>query len=272
MPETHPERKPQHEYSDLQPLTKDRAKRVVKSEKIVKVIQHFLGRHDLTGSTALDIGASTGFTVSALAATGATAMGVDIDASALAWARREVHGADRLFIADGSRLPLGDESVDVVVLNHIYEHVVDPDAVLAEIKRVLAPQGVAYLGLGNRLGVMEPHYRLPFLSWLPRAASDHYMRLAGRGDHYYERFRTRRGLVNMCSEFVIWDYTLPVLSHPDLFGARDMITPTMDRIPPRAWRTLVPVLPTYIWVLTPGDRQPGGTRTNPPPRRLTARR
>ena len=34
----------------------------------------------------------------------------------------------------------------MVVFNHIYEHVVDPDAVLAEIRRVLRPDGVVYLG------------------------------------------------------------------------------------------------------------------------------
>ena len=64
-----------------------------------------------------------------------------------------------------------------MVLNHIYEHVVDPDAVLREIRRVLAPDGVVYLGLANRLGVVEPHYRLPFLSWLPHGPlADRYVR------------------------------------------------------------------------------------------------
>ena len=75
---------------------------------------------------------------------------------------------------------MADGSVDVCVFNHIYEHVVDPDAVMAELHRVLADERVLYLGLGNRLGVMEPHYRLPFLSYLPRPMADRYMRVTGR--------------------------------------------------------------------------------------------
>ena len=46
-----------------------------------------------------------------------------------------------------------------MVLNHIYEHVVDADKVLSEIRRVLRDDGVAYFGFGNKYGVMEPHYK-----------------------------------------------------------------------------------------------------------------
>ena len=98
------------------------------------------------------------------------------------------------------------QSVDIVIFNHIYEHVVDADAVMADIRRVLRPDGVVYLGLGNRLGIMEPHYKLPFLSWLPKRIAHRYVRSTGRASNYYETFRTRRGLRKMCAGLRIWDY------------------------------------------------------------------
>ena len=56
--------------------------------------------------------------------------------------------------------------------------------------RVLADNGVLYLGLGNRLGIIEPHYKLPFLSYLPPSLADRYVRASGRADHYYERMNS----------------------------------------------------------------------------------
>lgn len=86
--------------------------------------------------------------------------------------------------ADVRRLPARDESFDFLLLNHIYEHVPDPGRLFGEAFRVLRDGGSAYVSAGNRLAVREPHYRLPFLSWLPGRAADLYLRLSGRGERY----------------------------------------------------------------------------------------
>lgn len=235
----------------------DVRRRRAKAAKIVAVLSHFLGRERLDGLLVLDLGSSTGFTLEALAATGASCLGVDIDTGALARARArpELRGTHML-AADGSRLPLPAASVDVVVLNHIYEHVVDADAVLDEIRRVLRPDGVVYLGLGNKHGIVEPHYRLPFLSWMGQRTADRYLCLTRRGEHYYERYRTRSGLVAMCHGLRLWEYTYAVLAAPATFHTTDMVRAGWPRVPQRAWRLLRPVMPTFIWVGTPGDRAP----------------
>ena len=86
---------------------------------------------------------------------------------------------------------------------------------MAEMRRVLTDDGVLYLGLGNRLGVMEPHYRLPFLSYLPPALADRYVRLFGRADRYYERYPHAARAAAHVGGLYVWDYTLPVLVTPD---------------------------------------------------------
>ncbi|SOD73010.1 2-polyprenyl-3-methyl-5-hydroxy-6-metoxy-1,4-benzoquinol methylase [Jatrophihabitans sp. GAS493] len=262
-------RRPQLAYSELQEKTKDEAKRRRKAEKIVAVLQHFLGRTDLSGLTSVDIGCSTGYTADALHEAGSTVIGLDIDVPGLAHAD-SLFGQQATFLcADGAALPFADASVDIVVFNHIYEHVVDPDRVLSEIRRVLSPNGSAYFAFGNKRGVIEPHYRLPFLSWLPKRAADRYVSATGRADDYYEQFRTRPNLIRMCAGLKLWDYTYTVLADSERFHARDMVPARLAAIPPAAFKALAPVMPTFVWVGTPGDWEPAGSPTRERPRLIS---
>ena len=261
-------REPQLSYSQLQSEMLDEAGRRRKAGKILAVLRHFLGRADLDGLTALDIGCSTGFIADELRRAGATVTALDIDEPGLAQARERFGDAIEFLNAGGEAIPKPDASVDVVVFNHIYEHVVDPDAVMRDIRRVLKPDGVVYLGLANRLGIVEPHYKLPFLSWLPKPLAHRYVRASGRAPEYYETFRTRPGLKRLCAGLQVWDYTYTVLTASREFGADDLVPARLASAPAGFWRALAPVQPTFIWVGTPGTRQPAGPPTRTPPARV----
>lgn len=89
---------------------------------------------------------------------------------------------------DGVDLPFADASFDVVVTNHVIEHVGDAAAQqrhLAEVARVLKPDGVGYLAVPNRWMLVEPHYQLAFLSWWPRRWRSPYLKWR-RGIAYYD--------------------------------------------------------------------------------------
>jgi SAM-dependent methyltransferase len=58
------------------------------------------------------------------------------------------------------RLPVADESVDLVVSDHVFEHVDDPDAVVAELDRVLKPGGWICARTPNRHGYIASGARL----------------------------------------------------------------------------------------------------------------
>lgn len=90
----------------------------------------------------------------------------------------------RTCVADGTRLPISDACFDFLIVNHLYEHVADPRTLFAEVSRVLKPGGSAYVSAGSRWAFLEPHYRLPFLSWLPRGLADRYVRWTGRAKSY----------------------------------------------------------------------------------------
>ncbi len=77
-------------------------------------------------------------------------VGVDLDPGALADQDRETVQADM------RRLPLADGSFDSVISVQSLEHVPDPEHVLAEVVRVLAPGGRAVFVTPNRLTFGRP--------------------------------------------------------------------------------------------------------------------
>ena len=130
----------------------------------------------------------------------AGSMGWDVEAIDVEDVRR-VTGGYRFTLVDDVMLPFADASFDVVVSNHVIEHVGDARQQarhLEELARGLRPGGVGYLAVPCRWMLVEPHYRLPFLSWLPQRAADLYVRLAGKGDYYDCQPLTTRTFTQSC--------------------------------------------------------------------------
>ena len=261
-------RQEQLAYSELMGKMLDEQGRRTKARKIIAVVRHALGVADLSGLRALDVGCSAGFIADELALAGADTVGVDIDEPGLAAARERFGERVDFQVARGEALPFPDASFDVVVFNHIYEHVVDPEAVVAEIRRVLSPRGVLYLGIGHKHQILEPHYRLPFLSWLPQGVADRYMRVTGKGEHYYEHYYTPAGLRRLFAAYDVWDYTLPVLADPVAFAGDDIVPAWVSRLPERALAALLPAVPTYVWLAFKGTGAPEGPDLAVAPRRV----
>lgn len=88
-------------------------------------------------------------------------------------------------LVDGTALPFPDESFNVVLSDHVIEHVGDRDAQLhhlTEMRWVKASGATGYLAVPNRWALVEPHYRLAFLSWVPRSLRSTYLRSCAETD------------------------------------------------------------------------------------------
>jgi len=95
----------------------------------------------------LDLGCGAGESLTVLAALGvAHPVGVEPDPDARREAQR--HGRD-VRAGDADALPVGDASMDAVLLHHVVEHVRRPAAAFAEAARVLRPGGVLVLATPN---------------------------------------------------------------------------------------------------------------------------
>ena len=231
----------------------DRAGRARRAARIARVLED-LGGRDLAGLRLLDVGASHGLISLALAERCAYVAGVDVDRDALHAAAAEPRDTDRagFALASGMALPFADASFDIVVCNHVYEHVPDPLRLMAEIARVLRPGGVCYFAGGHRLQLIEPHHRLPLLSWLPRPLADAMLRATGRGQHYEERFLPPWRLPELFTGFRTRRNVTPDLlrrcAHFDI-GPRWLERLFARCLPPPLARIAATTLPTHVWLL-----------------------
>jgi ubiquinone/menaquinone biosynthesis C-methylase UbiE len=156
----------------------DHESRYRKARKIEALLAR---RKNLAGARLLDIGTGSGlvaeYFLERVGPAGAVAA-VDRVRQLRTEAPIEFHATE------DTTLPFADESFDIVISNHVIEHVGgrrDQKNHLEEIRRVLKADGLLYLAVPNLWGMVEPHYRLPFLSWLPRPIASGLVRLSGRG-------------------------------------------------------------------------------------------
>ena len=118
------------------------------------------------GATVLDFGAGRGQAaedpvayrreLSDLRGAGRTVVGVDIDLAVTQNPRLD----EAQVIGPNGRLPLGDQSVDLIVSDFTFEHVGDPAHTAAELDRVLKPGGWICARTPNRWGYIAVGARL----------------------------------------------------------------------------------------------------------------
>ena len=146
------------------------------------------------GQRLLEPGCGAGALLSAAAARGAWAVGLDVNGDAL---RIASQSGDALF-ASAERLPFPDHAFDAVIAQHLIEHFATPEPLLREWHRVLGPAG--------RLVLLTPNERYadPSIYFDP----DHRL--------IFSRSRLRRALADAGFR-VERDYTLfPYLGSPHL--------------------------------------------------------
>jgi ubiquinone/menaquinone biosynthesis C-methylase UbiE len=95
--------------------------------------------------------------------------------------RKEKSGYKFKLTADET-IPYTDGLFDIVITNHVIEHTPNQTKHIDEILRVLKPKGCIYLATPNKFWVTDPHYKLPFISWLPRRVSTQYLKLIQKKD------------------------------------------------------------------------------------------
>lgn len=85
-------------------------------------------------------------------------------------------------ICDGPAPPGPAAAYEVIICNQVYEHVSDPQRLLANIHRMLAPDGSCYFAGPNLLWPIEPHVYWPFVHWIKRTTALRLMEALGSKD------------------------------------------------------------------------------------------
>ena len=225
----------------------DRESRSAKAAKIAALVEQ---RRQLQGASLLEIGTGGGIITSLLAErVGPSGKVWSVDVDDL----RTVSDGYEFRLVAGVELPFEDGHFDVVVSNHTIEHVGDAESQLAhlrEIARVLRPDGVGYLASPTRWALVEPHFKVPLLSWIPPRHRTGALRLSRQGKVYDIHPRTRPELRALVEEAGLHatDVTL------DALRATADIEPTAIRrmaaaLPEGVLSVSTGVVPTMVFLL-----------------------
>jgi len=122
----------------------------------------------------LDFGCGIGLSVLSLKQAGFDAHGVDIDPGEVSVGRKLLadHGFDgeNLLLVnnpDGT-IPFDDHMFHFVMSQEVIEHVADLTLLACEIKRVLIPGCISFHVHRPQYNIVEPHFLMPFVHWLPK--------------------------------------------------------------------------------------------------------
>jgi 2-polyprenyl-3-methyl-5-hydroxy-6-metoxy-1,4-benzoquinol methylase len=188
------------------------ANRLEKALKIRAVISDFIQK-PVEGLSLLDVGVGTGEIIDHFAQNNQT-HGVDIQ-------DQRASKVSAFQLVKDERLPFADRVFDVVISNHVIEHVRSPQLHLQEIARVLKPNGIVYLATPNRFFPKETHFKLYLLHYFSAAVYFYLAaKLGRRGERFwmFTPYGLRRVAIN-CG-FRLKDYTGLILAHPERFNAK----------------------------------------------------
>ena len=212
----------------------DSKSRIDKAKKIRSVLEHYLGKKNLDELRVMDIGCSTGIIDDYLSNFFKSLTGIDIDNKAIEYSKRNFEKTNLKFeIGDGLNLKFNDNSFDLVICTQTYEHVSSSKKLFSEIYRVLKKGGICYLTAMNKLWPLEPHYKIPFLSWLPKRIVPFYL----------ESPKTYWQLRKEVSKFHLTDYTEKILTNPKKFNYN------IVRLPEIIANNLKFFTPSFVWIL-----------------------
>lgn len=145
----------------------------------------------------LDVGAGRGKFLFAAHVRGLPAVGLEKNPAYIEHIRKqavEEKASVEVYEGLAEAMPFNDAGFAFANVAEVIEHVEQPALLLSELHRVLVPDAHAYVSVPNRFGCIDPHYKLPFINWLPRALAVKVLRKMGRekqdGDAGRQRIET----------------------------------------------------------------------------------
>ncbi|MHB1393072.1 MAG: class I SAM-dependent methyltransferase [Clostridia bacterium] len=182
--------------------------RYKKAKKIEKVLQNFLNSN-IHSLKILDIGAGSGHIAEYFSSSNET-IAVDKYNNI----KVNYQGKFKYVLVENEILPFPNEYFDIILSNHVIEHIDSQSKHLEEIYRVLSKDGVCYIATPNRYYPIEPHYKLPLIHYFSDNNFMYILKILNRYKEdihllYYNQILD----IFQKSGFKVIDYTMEVLNN-----------------------------------------------------------
>jgi len=229
--------------------------RAQKAKKILTVLQDFNSGESLKDAICLDVGCSIGAISNYFSKKARFVLASDIDKGAIEFANSKFrNGNDSLLfmLSDASNIGAKDNSIDILISNGVFAQLPYQEKHIEEIERVLKEDGICYFSAINKLRIIEPNFRIPFLSWLPKGVADAYIRVTKRGKEYHERPWTCWAMKKMLKKyFIVEDYGAKIIKEPKRYHAIDTVPENgmLTKIPSPILEKMSFLFPLCIFIL-----------------------
>lgn len=214
--------------------------RLNKAKKIESVLSNFLNKN-ICGYKILDIGCGTGEIIDYFK-TDNTVYAVDM----LNQIKKGIK-IKNFNIVDSAVLPFKNNYFDVIISNHVVEHIEDQDTHMREIFRCLKPGSICYYATPNKNYFLEPHHRIPFIHYFGQNIFHKILKWL----NLYEEDIYLLSHKNMKSsfhkhKFKYYEYTAKVIKNPDYFNLKSRV---FKNIPLPILNVLQVIIPTNIFII-----------------------
>jgi 2-polyprenyl-3-methyl-5-hydroxy-6-metoxy-1,4-benzoquinol methylase len=135
-------------------------------EAIASQFQKILDRVKLykAGGMFLDVGCSVGIFLDVVRRNGFEAKGVEVSKWASEFSRQKGFDVVTGGLVDGN---YPEKSFDIVIMNHVLEHISEPIKILVEVKRILKDDGLFVIGVPNFGSYMAKLLKGKWFSLMP---------------------------------------------------------------------------------------------------------
>ncbi len=222
------------------------------ANQIMAVCRHFSHR-EVENLNCLYLGAADNIITECLARNFKEIIALDIDKSVLRMNQRmSDHNNIKYICCEDGNLSIDDLTIDVIICDRFYSRVDNPEKLMYEIYRVLKYEGFCYFSAYNKLSLVERHFSIPFLAWVPRWLSEILLKLSGRKGKYNYKLLTLSKLRKLIDNFWRHDYVGLVRQNPLAFQVPDNLYPKHSKAKSsgKLLKYIYPFLSLWIWVLT----------------------
>lgn len=138
---------------------------------------------------------------------------------------------------------------DLIISNHVIEHVQNQALHIAEIKRVLKKNGLLYLATPNKLWPFEVHYRLYFLHYLPQNLFMKTLKFLNKYEEDIDLLSLRK-IHTLLKKENLKSYSGNIIKKPTYYRMKvpSWLEKTLNAVPIKLLNITTFIHPTFIFI------------------------